>query len=413
MIRNSNLTTAIRIVLLAVTLVLTLPALAGSDALMELVKILRDKGSLTQDEYELLVRAAKTDEEKVDRAKHDVGEAFEENAAIVEEKTKKSSWAEKIAFKGDLRTRYQYEDEDGRDDRGRGRLRYRLGVIATPSRNLEVGAGLASGSGDQRSTNQSFDATFSSKAVNLDYAHMQYAFENGLTAIAGKFKRANFLWAPTDVMWDSDINPEGLSANYRAINTWGRYFANAGVWVLEENAGSSDDPFMGYGQIGQSWVTGEWFGTLSAAVYGFGDVTFASDFTRSAGTNTDSKLTSFNFAGELGIRVGGGEARLVGEYINNFETNTSEDTAWALGAKYTWNKWRMKYIYADLEANSVPDFLPDSDRFDGLTGIRGHEFEINYALVKHVSIGLNFYHVEAFATDIEQDLLQVDMNVKF
>ena len=73
----------------------------------------------------------------------------------------------------------------------------------------------------------------------------------------------------------------------------------------------------------------------------------------------------------------------------------------------------MKYIYADLEANSVPDFLPDSDRFDGLTGIRGHEFEINYALVKHVSIGLNFYHVEAFATDIEQDLLQVDMNVKF
>ena len=44
MIRNSNLTTAIRIVLLAVTLVLTLPALAGSDALMELVKILRDKG---------------------------------------------------------------------------------------------------------------------------------------------------------------------------------------------------------------------------------------------------------------------------------------------------------------------------------------------------------------------------------
>ena len=108
LIRNSNLTAAIRIVLLVVTLVLTLPALAGSDALMELVKILRDKGSLTQDEYELLVRAAKADEEKVDRAKHDVGEAFEENAAVVEEKTKKSSWAEKIAFKGDLRTRYQY-----------------------------------------------------------------------------------------------------------------------------------------------------------------------------------------------------------------------------------------------------------------------------------------------------------------
>ncbi|MCZ6772440.1 MAG: putative porin [Proteobacteria bacterium] len=413
MIRTSNFTKAIRIVVLAATLALTLPVLAANDALMELVKILRDKGSLTQDEYELLVRAAKADEEKIERVKHEVAEEIGENDAVLEDKTEEPSWSEKIEFKGDLRTRYQYEDEDGRDERGRGRLRYRLGVIAKPSVKLEVGAGLASGSGDQRSTNQSFDATFSTKAVNLDYAYMQYAFENGLTAIAGKFKRANFLWAPTDVMWDSDINPEGLSANYRGMNTWGGYFANAGVWVLEENAGSSDDPFMGYGQIGQSWTSGEWFGTLSGAVYGFGDVTFVSDFTSSAGTNTDSKLSSFNLAGELGIRFGGGKVRLVGEYINNFETNTSADTAWALGAKYAWNKWRMKYIYADLEANSVPDFLPDSDRFNGLTGIRGHEFEINFALVKHVSIGLNFYHVEAIATDIGQDLLQVDMNVEF
>ena len=413
MIRTSNLTTAIRIVLLAAMLAQTLPVFAANDALMELFKILRDKGSLTQDEYELLVRAAKADEEKVEQVKHEVGEEIEANAAVVEEKTKEPAWAEKIAIKGDLRTRYQYEDEDGRDERGRGRLRYRLGVIAKPTGELEVGAGLASGSGDQRSSNQTFDATFSAKAVNLDYAYMQYAFENGLTAIAGKFKRANFLWAPTDVMWDSDINPEGFSANFTGMNTWGGFFTNAGVWVLEENSGSSDDPFMGYGQIGQSWASGEWFGTLSGSVYGFGDVNFVSDFTRSEGTNTDSKLSSFNFAGELGIRIGGGKARLLGEYINNFETNTSEDKAWALGAKYSWNKWRMKYIYADLEANSVPDFLPDSDRFDGLTGIRGHEFEINYALVKNVSFGLNFYHVEAIATDIDQELLQIDMNVEF
>ena len=59
-------------------------------------------------------------------------------------------------------------------------------------------------------------------------------------------------------MWDSDINPEGFSANYRNENQWGELFANAGVWVLEENNGSSDDPFMTYGQFGQKWKVGNW-----------------------------------------------------------------------------------------------------------------------------------------------------------
>ena len=424
MIFTTDFTTAMRILALAAILSVTTPAHAANAALLELFKIMRDKGSLTAGEYGLLVNAAKADEEQDEWSRHEAREALKEQIAAVEEKAEEAAageetraetlgWAEKIKLKGDLRTRYQYQDEDDRVERSRGRLRYRLGVIAKPLEGLEVGAGLASGGGDQRSTNQSFDASFSGKGINLDYAYMQYAFDNGVTAVAGKLKYKKYLWTPTDVMWDSDINPEGFSANYSRVNDWGGFFANAGVWVLEENSGVSDDPFMGYGQAGQQWSGGDWFGTLAGAVYVFSDINELDDLTASEGTNTETNLNSFNLAGELGTTIGAGKARLIGEYINNFDTNTSADIAWALGAKYSWNKWEMKYIYADIEANSVPDFLPDSDRFDGLTSVRGHEFEIKYTLMKHVSFGVDFYHVEDIATDIAQDLVQVDMNVKF
>lgn len=424
MISRSKLTKIRWIFALAGVSVLAVPAYAANNALLDLFKIMRDKGSLTSGEYEMLLSAAKADEEKNAQARHAAREAVKEHIAairekaeetvvVAEERGKKLGWAENIEVKGDLRTRYQYQDEDDRVDRSRGRLRYRLGVIAKPHPGLEVGAGLASGGGDQRSNNQSFDTSFSTKGINLDYAYMQYAFENGVTAVAGKLKHKNYLYAPTDVMWDSDINPEGFSANYSAVNAWGGMFANTGVWVLEENLRASKDPFMGYAQGGQKWSSGDWFGTLAGAVYVFSNIDELGDLTASEGTNTDTNLSSFNLAGEIGTKIGEGRARLIGEYINNFDTNTSEDTAWSLGTKVSWNRWKMKYIYADVEANSVPDFLPDSDRFDGLTGIRGHEFEIKYALMKRVTLGVDYYNVEDIETNNDQHVVQVDMTVKF
>ncbi|MDX1519805.1 MAG: porin, partial [Gammaproteobacteria bacterium] len=42
------------------------PAYAANEAMMDLLKILKDKGSLTQDEYDLLVNASRADNEKVE-----------------------------------------------------------------------------------------------------------------------------------------------------------------------------------------------------------------------------------------------------------------------------------------------------------------------------------------------------------
>ncbi len=436
---TSTLLTGARVVAVMVLVAVAAPVSAANEALIDLMKVLRDNGSLSNDEFELLANAVKADDEQTERAsaqtrkevdiklaaveektiagQREVREEVDIKLAAVDEKADKMKWAEKIKLKGDLRTRYQYQDGDLRGgSRSRGRLRYRLGVIAQPIDRVEVGAGFASGGPDPRSTNQTFDNTFSTKDLRLDYAYMQYKFTDdfdGLTAIAGKFKRKKFLWTPTDVMWDSDLNPEGVSFNYMGTNAWGTYFGNTGVWVIEEENRSIRDPFLAFGQLGQSWKSDDWFGTLGGTVYSFSNIDSPSDITFGGLTNTSYNLSSFNLAGEFGTGITNGKARIIGEYIYNFETNSSQDTAWALGTKISWNKWNLKYLYADVQSNAVPDFTPDSDRFNGLTGFDGHEIELTYALMKNVKIGVDFYSVKGDVLNNNQEVVQADLNVKF
>ncbi len=86
------------ILITSVTLV-PAPAFAINDAMLDLLKILRDKGSLTQDEYGLLVNASRADAEKVE------GVTGELSAKL----DKKTSGLPKITTKGKLKI----ESEDG------------------------------------------------------------------------------------------------------------------------------------------------------------------------------------------------------------------------------------------------------------------------------------------------------------
>ena len=156
----------------------------------------------------------------------------------------------------------------------------------------------------------------------------------------------------------------------------------------------------------------DWFGTVAATTYAFSHIRDTNSVFRGEG-NTDTHMNSFNLATEVGTKLGAGTASLVGEFINNYETSSAQDIAWSLGTKYVWNKWSMKYLYADLDANAVPDFLPDSDRFEGDTGVHGHEFEIQYEIIKHIVLSLDYYRVQQTATNIDENRLQADISVKF
>jgi len=84
------------------------PAMASNEAMMDLLKILRDKGSISAEEYELLANASKADAEKVEGS-------VNEMKAEVKEATKDMP---KINTKGKL----VFEGEDGNEFRIGGRL---------------------------------------------------------------------------------------------------------------------------------------------------------------------------------------------------------------------------------------------------------------------------------------------------
>jgi hypothetical protein len=394
-------------VLVAGLTALSTPVYAASETMMNLLSILRDKGSISQDEYDALVNASMTEDKEAKKA------AAKSTAADAD-------WTSKIKIKGDMRLRYQYQDKTASINRDRGRIRYRLGVISKPIDHMEVGAGLASGGSDPRSTNQTFDNAFSTKGIQLDYAYVKYQFTDSFSAIGGKFGFKKYLWNATDLMWDGDINPEGFSANYNFNNALGNTFVNGGIWVIDETGSSVSDPFMGYAQLGQHFKSGDNFATLAGTYYRFADFTaanFAAVQAAAGGVgNTDYAFTVINGSGEIGRKnlFGNGvSASLFGDYVKNTATSTSQDTGFSLGAKLTNGTWTLKYIYADLDANAVPDFLPDSDRYDGATNMKGHEVIAEYKLFKNTTLGLDYYNTKDKTTNVKQNVLQADVVVKF
>ena len=173
---------------------------------------------------------------------------------------------------------------------------------------------------------------------------------------------------------------------------------------------------MAYLQIGQSYSSDSLFASLAGTYYSFEDNTSAGAFP-TTGANTDFEFSGiYTLSGELGSQnliTEGTRFSLFADLVENSDTGTGDDAGYLLGIKGAYALWSFRYNYARLDRNSWPDFLPDADRYFGRTGIRGHEFLVEYAIMKNVLLDVNYYLSEQDTTGSEQDLLQLDLNVKF
>ncbi len=332
-------------------------------------------------------------------------------------------WVKKINFTGDLRLRYQYEDTEGQDQRNRERFRWRFGGDAIVVDGLKVGFGLASGSDDPRSTNQTFENTFSHKSVQIDYVYAQYTPYKWLTLSGGKFK--NPVWSPSDLLWDTDINPEGASVGFTVKAEPVTIFFTSGLWVIDENK-SAGDPLMFPLQLGADWNIAKNVNLKTAASYYVFSSVQGKTLDFSSKTNTlvpggglKFDYNAFSLGAELGVKdlvvayVG-----LFGEYVYNPDPSRGNQGYIAgirVGDKKVSDKgqWQFQYSYRRLGRDAWIDAFPDSDFFGGATNMRGHEAIVEYGLMKHVSLGLDYYHTKSMDKNTDQDLLQFDLLFKF
>ncbi|MFA5336751.1 MAG: putative porin [Candidatus Omnitrophota bacterium] len=355
-------------------------------------------------------------------------------------------WVQTMKLKGDFRLRYQYDhakslaasNQSPRNDQQRARIRARLGIESKVNDKLKAGIGIATGTTtDPRSTNITLGSSSTKKSVVLDYAYAQYSPLPWATFVGGKFQ--NPLWEPSDLIWDTDITPEGGAAKLAYdLNPNTQLFANTGVLIIGEASGDEADPTMYVVQTGLKQKITETVSLKGAVSYygttGLkGKTLVGTSGTNSlSGTGLSYEYINITPAIELGIKepfkqlgVNIPYLAFFGEYVNNVAEDVTENSGYIAGFKLgaekleKWGDWQTKYSYAMLEKDAVLDILPDSDRYGGKTGMRSHEFGIDWGLGKNTWLGVDYYYGWQLPGNFSQKqtkpatVLQVDWNLKF
>lgn len=392
--------------------------------------------------------ASRTDP-RVDELEKEVGElrGMIQHAAAGSED---SPWFERINVKGDLRLRYQSErNSDGQTRRGRFRIRGRLGADFEINEKTSLHAGIATGSGDPRSTSVTLEGEFNAKQVNLDYAYGKLKLSDWVNIKAGKIKQEEVFWQPTDLVWDTDINPEGVAVGLaHKLDESGKYevFLNAGHLFFGKSDFGLSGPSISFVQPGVKADLGNGFyAKASLDAFFYNGFQGQEPFKYSSGTNTLTPVYEYSYDEEskevtrtevgkvvkndydsVGVSVEAGKrfesgkaASVYGSYVNNYKASEN-NTGYAVGVKYgdekidDKGKWEVRALYRHLEKDACPDNLPDSDAFGGRTGTEGFKVGASLGISENVSVGASYYDMRSIDSrrDREQ-VVQMDFNIRF
>jgi hypothetical protein len=339
------------------------------------------------------------------------------------------SWVDRIAFKGDVRLRYEMIDLDQAENVNRMRFRTRFGFSAKVSDDVKFVLRLATGGGDPVSTNQTFDDGFSKKDIGVDQAYIDWRINDKLNFFGGKMKNPLFRAGGVPLVWDGDLNPEGLALAYKS----GVFFGTVGGFSAEERS-TGDDSLLYVAQAGATFPVGDAASLTAGAGYfaytnTIGNLPFYNGrakgntvelvgTTQPVGTYVYEYKNTEVFA-QLDTRFGDWPFKIFAHATQNNEVSTG-DTAYAfgvtLGAAKGEGDMEFSWIYQDLEADSVIGTFSDSDFGGGGTNASGHILNARYAVSKKIALGGTLFVNEvnqASGPALDYNRVQLDIEFKF
>lgn len=318
-----------------------------------------------------------------------------------------SSWADKVQIKGDLRYRYEYTSVNNETDENRQRIRVRLGAYAEVNDFTTAGIQIRTGGG-AKSGNQTIGNNFDSKNTYFDLAYITLAPEG---AKYGEVTLGKMLYpwkTTTDLIWDSDVNPEGIAYTYSTkIDDTGLFGSAGGFKVVED--GSAHDLNLTSIQAGATQPLGEKSKlTLGGSLFVYGN---AADF---PGYPVDYQIaevfSEVAFADVLPVAF-----KLYGDLINNLE-ESSANHGYCFGVKFGDAKkggWEAQLDYRDLDENAAPGAFSDSDFAGGGAGVKGTRVKAAYNIAKHLQVGVACISGEDKSTGDDVDTVLLDLIAKF
>ena len=426
-------------------LAMSVPASAAVDA--KLLEMLKANGSITQAQYVELQTELAQDQKAQQIAQQAQQETNEQIAATAKKTNELSSfdqklaWAAKTQFKGDVRFRQETVKNDGvpnAKDQDRQRIRARLGAYTEINPQVDTGIRIATGSSDDaRSTNQDLNNYFDKKQIWLDQGYVDYhpdAIKN-LHLIAGKMNQP---WVSMgDIIWDSDINPEGLAVTYKyPLNGSAELFGSAGHYTLKDNVDGEGVQFkhdlrLYAGQLGGRFaLTDSLKLTLGGSIYSYdNDKDSACPTTGTVtapcalavnGNSPNETFKLYEGFGQLDVANLPVPLSIYGQYVNNNDASNDQDTGWLAGVKTKVYGFGIDYNYRDVQRNAVVGAFTDSDFANGYTGSRGSKLKVSYELDKNFTLGATYFmansdytNASLKKTDSDINTLQLDAEAKF
>jgi hypothetical protein len=427
------------VVLAAIALCLT-----GSVAWAALEDILYESGKITKEEW----LKAKADREKEDAEREK--QMKEAQKGVVTHDQKKAKWVDSVIWSGDLRVRHEQFWRYGNgvtttgDDRSRQRFRLRFGPeikMGDFKATVQIGtSGFNNGEGDQVSHNQSFDNAFSQKPFFIlrAYATWNPSFYQPMTIMAGKLKNPFYTQYTNDLLFDADVNPEGLAETFswKVTDSVG-VFANFGQFVLDEDNTGGNDQFMLAFQGGTELkflnsklrLTVGMFDALNLAASGLSEPTIQ-QFNSKAGTagntvNTAAYVNDYDvlhLAGSFDTEIMGFPVNVLGDFVKNTTGVIScpnggnlpglcvgtliedQDKGYQVGVRIgkasKANTWEFAYYYKWLQADATLSAFVDSDFGDGGTNRRGNIFWVGYNVTDFLNLKVKFFNTKPLATGL-------------
>lgn len=170
-------------------------------------------------------------------------------------------WLDRIVWEGDMRLRYQGEYfqqsnvsplvynaftgsslTNTQQDVDLWRIRVRIGMLAKITETLGAGFRLATGNlNNPVSTNTSLGNSFSALQLVLDRAYLKWDPSERWSVSAGRMPNPWF-W-PTDLVWDEDLNFDGLAGSFKPRITGSTTgFLTAGAFPVFQFTPSTTSP---------------------------------------------------------------------------------------------------------------------------------------------------------------------------
>jgi len=300
---------------------------------------------------------------------------------------------------GDMRVRQEWNVVDGRD-RSRTAVRARVRATYKIDDHFAVGTQIATGDPDDpNSTDVTLGNFVDDFQMSLDQAWIRYS-NGGFTTYAGKFPQQ---FQRTDMLWDSDVSPQGVAAAYSANIGKARIDAR-GIWFVIDEASVARDSDMLGGQLALSaplssafkaGLTGSYYHYRLGSVAGAD----AGDF-RGNLLAGGRYLSDFHLAEGIGTLGWSGWSErwplaFTADYVKNLGAAVPGDTAFnlefAAGRTAKPGDVRIAYNYSEVEVDSVLAAF-SHDNIDLSTNYRLHGLGIGYVPAPHLQLDLLWYH---------------------